>query len=61
VKGTSKLYRVIYYKDSNGNQPVKKFIDELGNKTDKNSQLNFSKTIDYIKALRMYGKSLGEP
>lgn len=55
------MYSVKFYKDKNGNEPVKEFLRELGEKTDKNSRVNFNKIRDYIKVLGMYGTRAGEP
>lgn len=55
------MYSVKFYKDKDGNEPVKEFLRELGEKTDKNSRVNFNKIRDYIKVLGMYGTRAGEP
>lgn len=55
------MYSVKFYKDKDGNEPVKEFLRELGEKTEKNSRVNFNKIRDYIKVLGMYGTRAGEP
>ena len=55
------MYSVRFYKDKDGNEPLKEYIKELGAKTDKNSRINFSKIRDYIKILSEYGTRAGEP
>lgn len=55
------MYSVKFYKDKDGNEPVKEFLRELGEKADKNSRVNFNKIRDYIKVLGMYGTRAGEP
>lgn len=55
------MYSVRFYKDKDGNEPVKEYLKELGTKTDKNSRINFNKIRDYIKTLSEYGTRAGEP
>lgn len=55
------MYSIIFYKDKNGNEPLKEYFKELGTKTDKNSRVNFNKIRDYIKILSEYGTRAGEP
>ena len=52
---------ILFFKDKNGREPVKEFIEELSLKKDKNSRINFNKISDYIKALSIYGTNIGEP
>lgn len=55
------MYSVKFYKDKNGREPLKEYLQELGSKTDKNSRVNFNKIRDYIKTLSLYGTRVGEP
>lgn len=55
------MYSIKFYKDKNGNEPLKEYIKRLGNKNDKNSRVNFNKIRDYIKILGKYGTVVGEP
>jgi phage-related protein len=55
------LYNIYFFEDSRGNKPIKEFIRELGTHSDKESRVRLHKIQDYIKALREYGKSAGEP
>lgn len=55
------MYLIRFYKDKDGNAPLKKYLKELGIKTDKNSRVNFNKIRDYIKILSEYGTRAGEP
>ena len=32
------MYSIKFYRDKNGNEPLKEYLKELGNKTDKNRQ-----------------------
>jgi phage-related protein len=55
------VYSIKFYKDKNGNEPVKEYIKELSCKNDKNSRINLAKINDYIEALHRYGTKVGEP
>ena len=55
------MYSVRFYKDKNGNMPLKDFLSDLGERKDKNSRVNYNKIRDYIKILSIYGTSAGEP
>jgi len=55
------LHPIYFYKDRNGNEPVKEYLQELANKNDKDSRIKLNKIRDYVKALNLYGKQLGEP
>lgn len=51
-------YKVYFYKDNKGNQPVLDYIMELSRKKDKDSRINLNKINDYIQALEKYGTDL---
>ena len=55
------MHPIYFYKDRNGNEPVKEYLQELANKNDKDSRIKLNKIRDYVKALNVYGKQLGEP
>ena len=55
------LYKIYFYRDANGNEPIVDYLKELSAKTDKNSRLNLRKIQDYINILQQCGKSAGEP
>lgn len=55
------MYSIRFYKDKNGKEPLKEYLQELGSRTDKNSRVNFNKIRDYIKTLSIYGTRAGEP
>jgi len=55
------LHPIYFYKDINGNEPVKEYLKELAKKKDKDSRIKLNKIRDYVKALNVYGKQLGEP
>ena len=55
------MYEIHFYRDKNGQQPVKEYIAEQGKKKDKDSRIKLNKIRDYIKALSEYGTQIGEP
>lgn len=55
------MYAIEFYEDAKGRKPVREYIRELAQKNDKDSRIKTDKIRDYIKALRKYGKALGEP
>ena len=55
------MYKVEFYKNKDGKEPVKEYIIELSKKNDKNSRINLNKIRDYIKILSEYGTRAGEP
>ena len=55
------MYKVEFYKNKDGKEPVKEHIIELSLKKDKNSRINLNKIRDYIKTLSEYGTRAGEP
>lgn len=55
------MHPIYFYKDRNGNEPVKEYLQELANKNDKDSRIKLNKIRDYVKALNLYGKQLVEP
>ena len=55
------MYKIYFYKDKNGNEPLKEYLKELATRTDKNSRINLNKIRDYIRTLSEYGTRAGEP
>ena len=55
------MYSIEFYKDKDGNEPVKEYISSLASKNDKDSRINLNKIRDYIKTLSEYGTRAGEP
>ena len=53
------MYKVEFYKDKDGKEPVKEYIIKLSEKNDKNSRINLNKIRDYV--LSEYGTRAGEP
>lgn len=57
----SKEHEIFFYKDKNGKEPVREFIEELSKKNTKDSRINLNKIQDYIQILVKLGKAAGEP
>jgi len=55
------LYKIRLYKDAQGRQPIKEFLKELAEKSDKDSRVKLGKIDYYLQVLRVYGTRAGEP
>lgn len=55
------MYKIYFYKDNKGNQPVLQYMQELASKKNKDSRIKLNKINNYIQALSVYGTSIGEP
>lgn len=55
------MYKIYFYKNSNGEQPVLNFIRELKSQNTKSSRINLNKIQDYIQVLATMGKTAGLP
>lgn len=57
------IYKIIFYKDKKGNEPVKEFILKLkkSGEKDKNARINFDKITDYLDVLSKEGLKAGMP
>lgn len=55
------MYKIYFYKDKNGREPVKEYLLELASKKTKDSRIKLTKINDYINALSQYGTKVGEP
>lgn len=55
------MYKIYFYKDKNGNEPVLEYLKELELAKDKDSRIKMNKIRDYVKALSTYGLQLREP
>lgn len=55
------MYKIYFYRDEKGREPVKEYIDSLAVKDNKNNRIKLNKIRDYIKLLRLQGLSLREP
>jgi len=63
VFGGKRMYDVIFYSDTNGNEPIVEYIQELRQKslTSKDARVNFNKIVAYIDLLCEHGTWVGEP
>lgn len=55
------MYSIKFYRDKDGKEPVKEYLVKLASKKGKDSRINLNKIRDYVKALSLYGTTLGEP
>lgn len=55
------MYQIYFYKDKNGKEPVREYINELAARNDKDSRIKLTKIRDYLKILSEYGIMAGEP
>lgn len=54
------MYKVILYRDKNGESEIEQYINELKKNESKDSQLKFSKITAYIRRLQNEGTRIGE-
>lgn len=54
-------YNVLFYRNEQGEEPVRDYLNELVKKKDKDSRIKLNKIRDYVKILRIYGIRAGEP
>lgn len=59
MKG-EQLHKIFFYKDTNGENSILKYMHELKRNGDKNSRIKLNKINDYIQALSEYGTFLGK-
>lgn len=55
------MYKIYFYKDKHGRQPVLEYLQYLSGRRDKDSRIKLNKINDYIEALSRYGTVVGEP
>ncbi len=55
------MYKIFFYQDRRGKEPVYDYLKELSNRRDKDSRIKLNKCNDYIQALAEYGTKIGEP
>ncbi|MEG1953976.1 MAG: type II toxin-antitoxin system RelE/ParE family toxin [Hydrogenoanaerobacterium sp.] len=57
------MFKVIFYKDRGGNEPIKDFLIDLSKKAqgNKSDRIQFNKISAYIRALQEYGTRVGKP
>ena len=55
------MYKISFYKDKKGNEPVKEYIISLKAKNTKDSLIKLNKIQDYLNILRQNGTRAGMP
>ena len=55
------MYKICFYKRSDGSKPVRDYIDELEEKADKDSRIKLNSILRYIESLSEQGLQLREP
>jgi len=55
------MYKIKFYQDRNGKEPVKEYIDELAFRKDKDSRVKYQKIRDYVNYLSERGNQAKEP
>ena len=55
------LYKIRFYKDRQGKQPVLEYLKSLLSRGDKDSRIKANKIQDYIEVLKRFGLSAGLP
>lgn len=57
------MYKVIFYKNKNGDEPIKEYLYGLKKKSlsSKHDKIQFEKIMTYIGALEEYGTRIGQP
>ncbi len=52
------MYKIHFYRDKSGKEPVIEYMKGLASKKDKDSRIKLNKINDYIEALSVYGTVL---
>jgi phage-related protein len=57
------MFDVLFYRDKDGNEPIKEYIQELAQKglTSKNERIQATKIISFMKRLEAHGTRVGFP
>ena len=57
------MFRIKFYKDGQGNEPIKIFLDELKKKaaTNKTARIRLKKIVEYLSVLEEHGVKANEP
>ena len=55
------MYKIIFYKDANGQSEVNNYIQELRKNINKDNKIKLKKIMAYLKMLENNGLSLGKP
>lgn len=55
------MYEIYFYKDKNGEEPVKDYLLKLEQTSGKDNRIKYNKIHEYIQLLATYGTRIGEP
>ena len=55
------MYKIFFYQDGRGKEPVYEYLKLLSKRKDKDSRIKLNKCNDYIQALAEFGTGIGEP
>lgn len=55
------MYKIKFYQNNSGNQPVREYIISLAQKPDKDSRIKFTKIDYHLEILKSYGTRAGLP
>ena len=55
------MHEIYFYEDKDGKSPVYEYMQDLSQRSDKDSRINLAKIQDYINVLHEHGKAAGEP
>jgi len=57
------MFRVIFYEDSKGNEPIADWLNDLQRQaaTNKHARINLNKIVAFIDVLKSKGTRVGEP
>ena len=62
-KGIPQMYKIEFYRDKDGNEPIAEYIRDLNAKavTSKEHRICHKKLIEYMEVLSQYGTRAGKP
>ena len=55
------MFKIVFYRNTHGEQPIKNYLLELAAKKDKDSRIKLNKIQDYMGVLSNYGTRAGTP
>ena len=55
------MYKIHFYKKSNGKRPIDEYLKEITKNDDKSSRIRKNKLYEYMTVLEEFGLSAGEP
>ncbi len=55
------MYQILFYKDKRNASSVLQYMQNLGERKDKDSRIKFNKIQEYIQVISLYGTMAGEP